>query len=56
MSQEKETPIDVTKVGDNGRTTIPKRARELLKLKSGDEIVWIEVKGENKEVRVRSRK
>jgi len=34
--------LDKTRVGRLNRTTVPEQVRELLQLKTGDEIVWIQ--------------
>jgi len=34
--------LDKTKVGKLNRTTVPEQVRELLQLRTGDEIVWIQ--------------
>lgn len=34
--------LDKTKIGKLNRTTVPEQVRELLQLKEGDEIIWIQ--------------
>jgi len=34
--------LDKTKVGRLNRTTVPEQVRELLRLKEGDDIIWIQ--------------
>lgn len=34
--------LDKTRVGRLNRTTVPEQVRELLHVKAGDEIVWIQ--------------
>jgi AbrB family looped-hinge helix DNA binding protein len=34
--------LDKTKVGKLNRTTVPEQVRELLQLKEGDEIIWVQ--------------